>query len=554
MSKISSAEKHKADIEKQIANEKSKKTSLWNRAKKNKRLSTLTTLLGAANATLANLSTQAEARKQALEQQQRLLSQAKERQRQKVINHEKKATKKQEKERQLILKTKKQKQVAEQKILDHEAQMDNDTDRMLVPPMTEPAHEMVLLPPPHDKHHHHKNSPIVQKYIRKHPDWKPHPDPMTGYLLEYKKLQEANGETGVTTKISKEFFTTLMLKENPPSKVKPDLNDLFEELNLNDKTDPKNGLTQEDWINTINGINKEKKFIHHLYHAFKKMDTDNSGTVTLQEAADLLVGNAKESDTISKEINHLKKFEVTGDGILSLIEFYTMILSDRKDNRQKNAGNKTAAQPNTNWQPSTFLVDTVSDIDPRLVQNTSITTNNSKNKNKNKNKNKEGITRTVPLVLRAKNKFKRRKRKKIKKDKDKKDKDKTKKTRDTPHPPHPPSVQIRQRQTQEEAEQQKEMIKKHVINREMYIRQEAQALTDRMEQKRCDDLVIRQSSDDLWRSRLNVVIQNKKRHDWLLSETEGCASLFRKSNKLQVEESLHEYYKVGKYVFNLIPI
>ena len=141
-----------------------------------------------------------------------------------------------------------------------------------------------------------------------------------------------------------------------------------------------------------------------------------------------------------------------------------------------------------------------------------------------------------------------------KKDKDKKDKDKTKKTRDTPHPPHPPSVQIRQRQTQEEAEQQKEMIKKHVINREMYIRQEAQALTDRMEQKRCDDLVIRQSSDDLWRSRLNVVIQNKKRHDWLLSETEGCASLFRKSNKLQVEESLHEYYKVGKYVFNLIPI
>ena len=147
MSKISSAEKHKADIEKQIANEKSKKTSLWNRAKKNKRLSTLTTLLGAANATLANLSTQAEARKQALEQQQRLLSQAKERQRQKVINQEKKATKKQEKERQLILKTKKQKQVAEQKILDHEAQMDNDTDRMLVPPMTEPAHEMVLLHP-----------------------------------------------------------------------------------------------------------------------------------------------------------------------------------------------------------------------------------------------------------------------------------------------------------------------------------------------------------------------------------------------------------------------
>ena len=59
-------------------------------------------MLGAANATLANLSTQAEARKQALEQQQRLLSQAKERQRQKVINQEKKATKKQEKERQLL--------------------------------------------------------------------------------------------------------------------------------------------------------------------------------------------------------------------------------------------------------------------------------------------------------------------------------------------------------------------------------------------------------------------------------------------------------------------
>merc|ERR1711865_507841 len=205
----------------------------------------------------------------------------------------------------------------------------------------------------------------VQKYIRKHPDWKPHPDPTTGYLLKYKQLQEANGETGVTTDISKEFFTTLMLKENPPSKIKPDLNDLFEELNMNDKTDQKNGFTQEDWINTINGINKEKKFIHHLYHAFKKMDTDSSGTVTLQEAAELLVGNAKDSDKISMEVDHLKKFDVcresmdvnskeTGDGILSLIEFYTMILSDRKDNREKNAGNTTATQPNTNWQPSTL--------------------------------------------------------------------------------------------------------------------------------------------------------------------------------------------------------
>ena len=32
------------------------------------------------------------------------------------------------------------------------------------------------------------------------------------------------------------------------------------------------------------------------------MDTDSSGTVTLQEAAELLVGNAKDSDKISKEL------------------------------------------------------------------------------------------------------------------------------------------------------------------------------------------------------------------------------------------------------------
>merc|ERR1711865_9798 len=83
------------------------------------------------------------------------------------------------------------------------------------------------------------------------------------------------------------------------------------------------------------------------------------------------------------EVDHLKKFDVvgesmdvnskeTGDGILSLIEFYTMILSDRKDNRQKNGGNTTATQPNTNWQPST-LNQATSDSSSSDPNNTNVT-------------------------------------------------------------------------------------------------------------------------------------------------------------------------------------
>ena len=239
-----------------------------------------------------------------------------------------------------------------------------------VPPMLEPPPDFVILPPPHHQHHHHKDSSTVKKYMAEHPEWKPHADPMTGYLVRYKELQDTNGETGVTVAISQDFFTTLMLKEQPSSKIKPDLKNIFTELELNNKTDTSNGITKEDWSRIVLEINKEKKFIHHTYHAFKKMDKDKDGSVTVQEAVELLVGHAKDShlaERITKETSHLEQF-CSSDGKLTFPDFIKMILLDREEVRKKRKinqstnkkeGTGTDSKADTkiiqHWQPSTLL-------------------------------------------------------------------------------------------------------------------------------------------------------------------------------------------------------
>ena len=93
--------------------------------------------------------------------------------------------------------------------------------------------------------------------------------------------------------------------------------------------------------------------------------------------------------------------------------------------------------------------------------------------------------------------------------------------------------------------EEQEATKKHVITREMWIREESQKLCERMEKQRNEELIIRKADDDLWRSRLNVVVAQAKRHDWLLSETTGCASLFRSADIPQVEHTLHKYHEIG---------
>jgi hypothetical protein len=81
----------------------------------------------------------------------------------------------------------------------------------------------------------------------------------------------------------------------------------------------------------------------------------------------------------------------------------------------------------------------------------------------------------------------------------------------------------------------------------MYIREQSQLLMDRLESERCEKLLIRQSKDDLWKSRLNIVVANgNKRHDWIQTENFGCPTLFKNTDP-QLDTQLHHYQSVGSH-------
>ena len=88
---------------------------------------------------------------------------------------------------------------------------------------------------------------------------------------------------------------------------------------------------------------------------------------------------------------------------------------------------------------------------------------------------------------------------------------------------------------------------KKTQSREMYIREQSQLLMDRLESERCEKLLIRQSKDDLWKSRLNIVVANgNKRHDWIQTENFGCPTLFKNTDP-QLDTQLHHYQSVGSH-------
>ena len=189
---------------------------------------------------------------------------------------------------------------------------------------------------------------------------------------------------------------------------------------------------------------------------------------------------------------------------------------------------------------TTTTTTTTNNIDPRLIEHAESSTNLISTSTTARKK----ITRTKPMMVSSTGTRKKRK------------------TNFTPHPPEdspedppedPPEEEHFDYHVVDDAEEvietdhQMELEKDKLINRrEKWIQEESVRLTDRMEKKRCDDLMIRQTSEELWQSRLNVVVGGSTRHDWLLSEKSGCASLFR-ANKPRTQEAVHEYAAVAAH-------
>ena len=161
------------------------------------------------------------------------------------------------------------------------------------------------------------------------------------YIRKYQALQKKFGEFGITVEVAKLFFNQLMAREDPPSGIRPSLDDIFSRLRITDILRKQTGVTRDDWTAIIKAIKIEKRFITSSYHGFKALDADGSGEVTIDEAAELLVSHAEEEgggnleDAIKKVKQLAKTFDTDNDNTLSFAEFYKMILMDREKQRNK---------------------------------------------------------------------------------------------------------------------------------------------------------------------------------------------------------------------------
>ena len=203
-----------------------------------------------------------------------------------------------------------------------------------------------------------------------------------------------------------------------------------------------------------------------------------------------------------------------------------------KLNQARAASGTNTTSTSTSTSTTSTTTTTTNNIDPRLIQHAESSTNLM-------SKSTSTLTRTTPMMVSS---------------------TRTKTTTKIQIKPHPPPPEVSTEQEEHfdyhvvddaeeiiETDHQIELEKDKLINRrEKWIQEESVRLTDRMEKKRCDDLMIRQTSEELWQSRLNVVVGGSTRHDWLLSEKSGCASLFR-ANKPRTQEAVHEYAAVAAH-------
>lgn len=164
------------------------------------------------------------------------------------------------------------------------------------------------------------------------------------YLRKYQALQ-VRGKGTVTVEVGLWFFNLLLKGENPRSGVKPDVETIFKKLHISEKTrkPESGGVTSEDWIAIIGAIKEEKRYITSVHHIYMGMDGDNSGEVSLDEAAELLVqatqgeegSNMDHKAATEKVRAHAAEFDVDGDGQLTFPEFWLMIVADRNSVRRR---------------------------------------------------------------------------------------------------------------------------------------------------------------------------------------------------------------------------
>ena len=164
------------------------------------------------------------------------------------------------------------------------------------------------------------------------------------YMKKYQELQ-VKTSNNVTVDIAKQFFTMLLGNEVPASGVRPEVEDIFRDIKINDMLRKKTGVTSEDWSNLISQIKKEKRFITSSFHTFQSLDGDGSGNVTVDEAAEMLCGMATSNESTKKEAKdrvrkHLIEYDSDNSGVISFQEFWQMIQHDRRNQKMKNATKK----------------------------------------------------------------------------------------------------------------------------------------------------------------------------------------------------------------------
>ena len=140
------------------------------------------------------------------------------------------------------------------------------------------------------------------------------------YQKAYDKLAE-KGQGAVTASMAEVYFEKQQKKEKGTHNVKWVVEDIFRKVKIKNRMD----VTIEEFILLIKAIKKEKRSITRCFNEFQIMDNDESGEITIREAAEHIfnVSGTDLDDAAQEKMEmYIKKYDTDGDGLMKFTEFW----------------------------------------------------------------------------------------------------------------------------------------------------------------------------------------------------------------------------------------